>query len=151
MSSDLNSLILIVEDSDDDYEFTERALKMGNLSNPLKRCKSGEDALQYLFRSSPYSSESAPRPGLILLDLNMYGVDGREVLRQLKLDDKLKSIPVVVLTSSPHERDIQECYRLGANTYVQKPVSPEMFVQAIGCLKDFWLQIAILPKGDPTL
>lgn len=142
--------LLIVEDSDDDYEATERALRhSGNLLNPLLRCRNGQEALDFIYHEGEFTPDNAPRPGLILLDLNMPGVDGREVLLKLKSDENVKDIPVIVLTTSSSERDIEECYKYGANTYITKPVELDGFFKAIERLKEYWLEIAILPKpGD---
>ncbi|KZN40915.1 response regulator [Pseudoalteromonas luteoviolacea] len=141
-----DKLILIVEDSDDDYYATLRAFKKdGNLSNPLKRCEDGQEALEYL--NEPWSEEHL-KPAIILLDLNLPGLDGRHVLKKIKQDRRFSNIPVVVLTTSDDEKDIAECYELGANTYIQKPVKLDSLFEAIQKLKDYWFQIAILPKGD---
>ena len=116
-------LILVVEDSDTDYEATLRAFRNSNLANPVQRCEDGEDALDYLFQKNQYSDTSKfPRPYLILLDLNLPGTDGREVLEEIKRDTELKTIPVIVLTTSSDEKDIENCYQAGANSYIQKPV-----------------------------
>lgn len=131
--------ILIVEDSEDDFDATRRAFGKANLRNPIARAESGEAALSYL--------NSAPQhPGLILLDLNMPGLDGRQTLRIIKENDTLKQIPVVVLTTSDDERDISACYELGANTYIQKPVDFDGLIAAIRRLKEYWFEIALLPK-----
>jgi len=141
-----SKLILIVEDSDDDFYATLRAFKRdGNLSNPLHRCEDGQEALDYL--NTPWSDEHL-KPAIILLDLNLPGLDGRRVLKKIKQDKRLCNIPVVVLTTSNDEKDIEECYDLGANTYIQKPVKLDSLFEAIQKLKDYWFQIAILPKGD---
>jgi len=142
-----NNLILIVEDSDIDYETTLRAFKKSNLANPVHRCEDGEEALDYLFQRNQYSdAESSPRPELILLDLNLPGTDGRDVLEELKKDPKLKTIPVIVLTTSSDKRDIEKCYQVGANSYINKPVDLRGFFTAIQRLKDFWFEVALLPK-----
>jgi two-component system response regulator len=144
-----NHLILVVEDSDIDYETTLRAFKKSNMANPVQRCEDGEDALDYLFQRNRYSSaENSPLPDLILLDLNLPGTDGREVLEEIKKDPKLKSIPVIVLTTSSHEKDIEVCYRSGANSYIQKPVDLQGFFAAIQRLKDFWFEVVLLPKHE---
>ena len=144
-----NTLILIVEDSDIDYETTLRAFKKSNLTNPVHRCEDGEEALDYLFQRNRYSdAESSPRPELILLDLNLPGTDGRNVLEELKKDPKLKTIPVIVLTTSSDKRDIEKCYRVGANSYINKPVDLRGFFAAIQRLKDFWFEVALLPKQE---
>jgi two-component system response regulator len=139
--------ILLVEDNQDDYEATSRAFKKANLSNPIVWCKSGQDALDYLKKQGAYKDEpKSARPGLVLLDLNMPGMDGRKTLEVIKQDDTLKQIPVIILTTSSDERDIQSCYQTGANTYVQKPVSFDGLIEAIRRLKAYWFEIALLPK-----
>ncbi|QDV41842.1 Response regulator rcp1 [Stieleria neptunia] len=144
-----NQPILIVEDSPEDFEATVRALRSSGLRNSLYRCSDGDEALDYLHRRGDYASvDSAPRPGIILLDLNLPGTDGREVLEEIKQDHELKRIPVVVLTTSTDERDIEACYEFGANSYIQKPVDLAGFVNAIQRLKDYWFQIVVFPKTD---
>lgn len=139
--------ILIVEDSDEDYFATVRAFKKSGLGNPVYRCESGDDALDYLFRQGKYADpESSPRPGVILLDLNLPGTDGREVLQEIKKDSLLRKLPVIVLTTSDDARDIERCYTEGANSYIQKPVDIDRFIEAIKRLKDYWFEIVILPK-----
>lgn len=138
--------ILIVEDSDDDYEATLRAFKKANLHNPVSRCASGHEALDFLNRQGEYKDAPHPRPGLILLDLNMPGLDGRSTLRLIKENDELKRIPVIILTTSSDERDVEACYQMGANTYVQKPVDFDGLIEAIVRLKEYWFEIALLPK-----
>jgi len=142
-------LILFVEDSDDDFFAAQRAFKKAGLKNPIKRCTNGDRAADYLFRRGEFAElNSAPLPSIILLDLNLPGLDGRDILRLVKADAKLRRIPVIVLTTSNAEKDIEQCYADGANTYVQKPVDMQSFILAISRLKDFWLEIAILPKDE---
>lgn len=140
--------ILIVDDSEDDYDATKRALTKGtNLKNPIHRCEDGQEALDYLFQRGRYADpEAAPRPGIILLDLNMPGVDGRMVLDEIKHAPELKSIPTIVMTNSGDERDINTCYEIGANTYVKKPLNWTGFLEAMTRLKEYWFEIAVLPK-----
>jgi CheY-like chemotaxis protein len=141
-------LILIVEDNDDDYIATMRAFKKANLGNPIQRCTNGDQALDYLLQRGEFSvSGKAPRPNIILLDLNLPGTDGREVLRLIKQDPTLMKIPAIVLTTSNAEQDIEQCYADGANSYVQKPVDFEGFIQAIARLSEYWLEVSVLPKG----
>jgi CheY-like chemotaxis protein len=141
--------ILLVEDSPEDYEATVRAFRKSGLKNPIHRCEDGEEALDYLFRRGRYTDPaSSPCPGVILLDLNLPGTDGRQVLTEIKNDEQLKKIPVVVLTTSVDERDIDACYRTGANSYIQKPVDVEGFVKAIERLNGWWFEVVILPKGE---
>jgi len=132
--------ILIVDDSEDDFYATRRALAKANLHNPVEHAASGKSALEWL------QSKSNAKPGLILLDLNMPGIDGRKTLELIKLDDALKTIPVIILTTSNDERDIKACYAMGANTYIQKPVDFDGLIEAMKRLKDYWFEIALLPK-----
>ncbi|MBX9456544.1 MAG: response regulator [Rhizobium sp.] len=131
--------ILIVDDNDDDVEAALRAFKRTNLKNKIVRAATGAEAIAML-------RERKVQPGLILLDLNMPGLDGRRVLAILKGDDELRKIPIVVLTTSADERDIDECYQLGANTYIQKPVDLDGLFAAVQRLKDYWFEIALLPR-----
>jgi two-component system response regulator len=132
--------ILIVEDSEDDFEATKRAFSKANLRNIIVHAASGEEALAYL------RAENGAKPGLILLDLNMPGIDGRKTLEIIKKTDGLRKTPVIVLTTSSDERDIKACYELGANTYIQKPVDFDGLIAAIQRLKQYWFEIALLPK-----
>jgi two-component system response regulator len=132
--------ILIIDDSEDDFYAAQRALTKANLRNPIERASSGEAALTML------QSRTGNRPGLILLDLNMPGIDGRKTLEIIKGDSMLKTIPVVILTTSDDERDVQTCYTLGANTYIQKPVDFDGLIEAMKRLKGYWFEIALLPK-----
>ena len=132
--------ILIVEDSVDDFEAAKRAFGKANLNNPIKHAMSGEEALAYL------RSDSLAKPGIILLDLNMPGLDGRKTLEIIKRSPELKQIPVVVLTTSDDERDVSACYEMGANTYIQKPVDFDGLITALKRLKEYWFEIALLPK-----
>ena len=144
-----NQPILLIEDSPEDYEATLRAFRRSGLKNPIHRCEDGEEALDYLFRRGRYTEPaSSPCPGVVLLDLNLPGTDGREVLAAIKGDERLKEIPVVVLTTSSDERDINACYRAGANSYIQKPVDIDGFVKAIERLNGYWFEVVILPRVE---
>lgn len=117
------------------------------MANPIYRCEDGDDALDYLYHRGEFSDpETSPTPGVILLDLNLPGTNGRDVLEVIKQDDALKKIPVIVMTTSSDERDIEGCYKAGANSYVHKPVDFDGFIRSIQRLTDFWFEIAILPK-----
>jgi len=141
-----NQPILVVEDSPEDFEATERAFKKAELQNPLIHCEDGDDALDYLYQREDY--EDAKRPLMILLDLNLPGTDGREVLDIIKADDDLKTIPVCVLTTSASEKDIKGSYKSGANSYVQKPVDFNALVDRLTRVKEYWLRTVILPWED---
>ena len=146
-----NQPILLVEDSPEDYEATRRALNKSGLKNPLHRCADGDEALDYLFRRGAYQDPGkSPRPGIILLDLNLPGTDGREVLTEVKNHESLKQIPVIVLTTSTDDRDVDACYRAGANSYIQKPVDMDGFIKAIERLNDFWFEVVILPRNPES-
>jgi len=139
--------ILIVDDSDDDFEILLRAFKkQNNLQNPIFRCENGQKALDYLFYKGNFEKADHPYPGIILLDLNMPGIDGKQVLEKIKQHEELREIPVVIFTTSNDEKDIEHCYQLGANTYIQKPVDLQRFMEAIERLKEYWFEIALLPK-----
>jgi len=140
--------ILVVEDNPDDYEATIRALKKAELYNRVSWCRSGREALDFLRHAGKYAEEGNERPGLILLDLNMPGIDGRKTLQLIKSDMVLKQIPVVVLSTSADERDIEICYRMGANSYVQKPVSFDGLTEAMKRLKRYCLEIGILAQEE---
>jgi len=124
--------ILLVDDSPEDREATLRAIKKAGLRNPIFWCDDGDKALDYLYQRGEYAGPGkAPRPGVILLDLNMPGTDGREVMDIAKKDRQLKAIPIVVLTTSSDDRDIDAFFKSGANSYIVKPVSVDGIVQAV--------------------
>jgi CheY-like chemotaxis protein len=144
-----NQPILLVEDSPEDFEATVRAFNRAGLKNPIVRCEDGDTALDYLHRRGPYADpETSRRPGVILLDLNLPGTDGREVLLEIKRHGHLRHIPVIVLTTSTDERDVDACYQAGANSYIQKPVDMDGFIRAIERLNGYWFEVVVLPRGD---
>jgi CheY-like chemotaxis protein len=146
MEYNANNLILIVEDSPEDYNTTLRAFKKVGMKNKVLRFEMGDDCLDYLYGRGEFEARNNLYPALIMLDLNLPGTDGREVLKIIKSDQTLKKIPVVVLTTSNDTGDIEKCYQLGANSYIQKPVSFEGFINAITTLKEYWFEISILPR-----
>ena len=135
--------ILLVEDNPGDVRLTREALREGKVGNEPAVVTDGEAALDYLFQRGPFTN--APRPDLVLLDLNLPKKDGREVLAVIKGDPDLKRIPVVVLTTSKEEEDVHRAYNLAANCYVTKPVEFEEFMKVIRAIEDFWLTIVALP------
>jgi two-component system, chemotaxis family, response regulator Rcp1 len=137
--------ILLVEDNPGDVRLMKEALKEAEVSTHLSVVYDGEAALSFLRRRNGYTD--APRPDLIFLDLNLPRRDGREVLAEIKSDDQLRRIPVVVLTTSEAERDIVNAYDLHANCYVKKPIDLDKFIQVVRECERFWLQIARLPRG----
>lgn len=136
--------VLLVEDDEDDVLLTKEALKDSKVIVSMAVAPDGDDALKRLRRQPPF--ENAPIPDLILLDLNLPRVSGREVLKELKGDPVLKKIPVVVLTTSAADTDILKCYDLGANCYITKPVDFEQFQRIIKVVDEFWLTIVKLPR-----
>jgi two-component system, response regulator len=134
--------IVLVEDNPTDAELCLRSLKSHNLANNIVWLRDGAEALDYLFSRGAYSERNAAeRPTLVMLDLRLPKVDGKEVLKRIKSDDRLKSIPVVVLTSSREDRDINECYNLGANSFVVKPVEFDKFAKTVASLGYYWAAI----------
>jgi CheY-like chemotaxis protein len=139
--------ILIVEDDPNDVELTLTALEEYNLANEVIVTRDGEEALDYLYCRGSFKTRSNDNPAVLLLDLKLPKRDGLEVLRQIKSDEKLKLIPVVVLTSSHEERDVVASYKLGVNAYVVKPVDFHEFVNAVKELGIFWAVINESPPG----
>lgn len=138
--------LLLIEDSDEDVIATMRGVRYEGVELAIYRCTTGDQAMDYLYQRGHYADPArAPRPNLILLDLNLPGTDGRSLLAVLKDDDDLKSIPVIVLTTSNNPNDIATCYRRGANSYLIKPVDYARFKQAMQTLILYWFQIATLP------
>ncbi|HSS31309.1 MAG TPA: response regulator [Nitrospiraceae bacterium] len=137
--------ILLVEDNPGDVGLTLEALKEATLPNKLTIVKNGADALSLLRRQGQHAG--AARPDLILLDLNLPKKDGRKVLAEIKGDDNLKRIPVVVLTTSEDEQDVLESYNLHANCYIVKPLDLDRFITVVKSIEDFWLRIVVLPKN----
>ena len=138
--------ILLVEDNPGDVRLTQEALKEGKVYNNLHWAKDGVEALEFLKRQGKHAN--APRPDIILLDLNLPKKDGREVLAQIKKDGELKQIPVVVLTTSEAEEDVLKSYELHANCYVTKPVDLEKFIHVVQSIDRFWLTVVTLPPSD---
>lgn len=140
--------ILLVEDNEKDIELTLAALDEHNLANEVVVTHDGAEALDYLYRRGQFKMRSGNQPAVILLDLKMPKVDGLEVLRQMKSDEELKNIPVVMLTSSREEQDLVKSYKLGVNAYVVKPVNFQEFVDAVKQLGVFWAIINEPPPGS---
>ena len=141
--------ILLVEDSPSDAELTVEALKEARVRNRLSIVEDGVEAMQYLRHEGRFAD--MPRPDLIMLDLNLPRKDGREVLCEIKADDNLRLIPVVVLTTSRAEQDVLQAYQLNANCYITKPVDFEQFLNVIRSIEAYWLLVVTLPpRTEPT-
>lgn len=139
--------ILVCDDDEDDRKLTEQALRDARVSNRVLFVGDGEQLLDYLYQRGDFSGETgtAPRPGLILLDLNMPKVDGRDALKMIKGDAALRDIPIVVLTTSRLDEDIVRSYQLGVNSFMTKPVTFSGLVEAMKILSRYWLEIVELP------
>jgi CheY-like chemotaxis protein len=141
--------ILMADDDADDRQMTKEAFEESHLANDLRFVEDGVELMDYLQRRGKYSDPaSSPRPGLILLDLNMPKKDGREALREIKADPKLRNIRVVVLTTSKAEEDIARTYNLSAASYITKPVTFESLLEVVRTLGKYWLEIVELPGGE---
>lgn len=140
--------ILITEDNDDDYEcMLEAFTKLPKFKNPIYRCKNGKDLLAYLDRKGQYvDSTLSPTPGIILLDLNMPGTDGRAALKYLNSNSKFKKIPIIVFTISGDQGDISSSYAEGANSYIVKPANVDELAITLQNLKEYWFEICQLPR-----
>jgi|SRR5947209_12274610 len=141
--------ILMADDDDDDRELARDALQDARLANQMKFVVDGQDLLDYLRREGRYSDtpDDAPRPGIILLDLNMPKKDGREALAEIKADESLRRIPVVVLTTSKDEEDVLRSYNMGVNSFITKPVTFAGLVEVMKTWSRYWLEIVELPNG----
>jgi chemotaxis family two-component system response regulator Rcp1 len=136
--------ILLVEDNPGDVRLTMEALKQDKMRNNLHVVTDGVEAMAWLYRQDKYAD--APRPDIILLDLNLPKKDGREVLAEIKTDKDLKRIPVVILTTSAAEEDIMRAYEFSANCYITKPVDLEQFIKVVKAIEEFWLTVVKLPE-----
>ena len=140
-------VILMADDDDDDYLLNKKALKESKLLNTLVRVNDGEELLDYLYKRGEYE-KTAVRPGVILLDLNMPRKDGREALKEIKDDPKLRNIPIVIFTTSNAEEDIYRTYQLGSNSFITKPVTFENLIAVMKTLGTYWFEIVELPHPD---
>ncbi|MBH8555459.1 response regulator [Nostocaceae cyanobacterium CENA357] len=148
MIGNIAQTLLVIEDSDEDFEALCRVMHRQDVASAVFRCTDGDEALDFLYRTGSYQDpQTAPRPSIILLDLNLPGTDGREVLEQIKQDKNLKSIPVIVFTTSSNPKDIEICYRHCAVSYILKPIDINRLIQTIQTFITYWLDIAILPDA----
>jgi CheY-like chemotaxis protein len=141
--------ILLADDDEDDRELTSDALHESRLANEIRFVGDGQELLDYLRHEGRYAGSDAPRPGMILLDLNMPKKDGREALAEIKGDAALRQIPVVVLTTSKDEEDVFRSYDLGVNSFITKPVTFAGLVEAMRMFTRYWFELVELPDGAP--
>ncbi|MEP6833857.1 MAG: response regulator [Gemmatimonas sp.] len=137
--------ILMADDDADDRMLTAEAMKESRLGNSLRFVEDGQELMEYLTRTGKYETAHAPRPGIILLDLNMPRKDGRQALQEIKSNPELRRIPVVILTTSKAEEDVLRSYDLGANSFITKPVTFEGLVAIVRTLSQYWFSIVELP------
>ena len=143
--------ILMADDDADDRRLTKEALEESRLVNPIRFVEHGEELMAYLRHTGKFAQpESSPRPGLILLDLNMPRLDGRAALKEIKSDPELRTIPVVVLTTSKADEDVFQSYDLGVNSYIVKPVTFDALVDVLQTLGRYWFEIVELPPENPA-
>jgi two-component system response regulator len=138
--------ILLVEDNDDDVVLTKRALARNHIGNPVVVCSDGAEAIDYLFCQGAHAGRSGELPLVVLLDLKLPKVDGIEVLAAIRSEPRMRSMPVVMLTTSREGRDVEAAYRAGANSYVRKPVDFEDFIRAMGQVGLYWLLLNVPPE-----
>jgi CheY-like chemotaxis protein len=147
MREEINTIsILLADDDPDDRMLAQEALEENKLANDLHFVENGEELLDFLYQRGKFTPETAPRPGLILLDLNMPKKDGREALREIKADPNLRRIPIIVLTTSKTEEDIYKSYDLGVSSFITKPVTFDDLVQVTRQIGKYWFGIVELPK-----
>jgi CheY-like chemotaxis protein len=159
MSQTVSRPILIVEDSDEDFEAAIWALEKAAVAVPVVRCKDGEQAIDYLENArldapvdgAPFPATDAPLfPAIVFLDLNLPRSDGNHVLTHMKASRRLKSLPVIVITTSKLRRDVQTCYRLGANSFIVKPVSMVKLRELMAVLAEYWFSLVVLPEPESS-
>lgn len=141
MITKLNEPLLVVEDSNEDFRMLQRLMRRLAVQNPIYRCTNGDEVLEFLYQEGNYQDANrAPRPSVILLDLNLPGIDGRDILERLKQDSSLRKIPIVVFTTSSNPKDIELCYQKGANGYLIKPINAQELQKTIQAFVNYWLE-----------
>ncbi|MBE9206257.1 response regulator [Nostoc sp. LEGE 06077] len=149
MTKKLNKPLLVVEDSNEDFKMLQRLMRRLAVQNPIYRCTNGDEVLDLLYQEeSSQNPNSIPTPSVILLDLNLPGIDGRDILERLKQDICLKKIPIVVFTTSSNPKDIEFCYQKGANGYLVKPMDAQELQKTVQAFVDYWLESNTVPPGD---
>jgi CheY-like chemotaxis protein len=147
MTAKVNDVLLVVEDSNEDFKILQRLMRRMSVQNPIYRCTSGDEVLEYLNQDVSNCKADAPsKPSVILLDLNLPGIDGREILEMLKQDSSYQEIPVVVFTTSSNPGDIETCYKKGANGYLIKPMDAKELQKTVQAFVNYWLEVNIPPN-----
>ncbi|MBW4616231.1 MAG: response regulator [Desmonostoc vinosum HA7617-LM4] len=146
MITKLHEPLLVVEDSNEDFKMLQRLMQRMSVQNPIHRCTNGDEVLEFLYQNgSDRNSQATLKPSVILLDLNLPGIDGRDILERLKQDKSFKEIPVVIFTTSSNPRDIELCYQKGANGYLVKPMDAQELKKTIQAFVNYWLEANISP------
>ncbi len=146
MATKLKDSLLVVEDSNEDFKVLQRLMRRMAVQNPIYRCSSGDEVFEFLHQEGSYQNpDLAPRPCVILLDLNLPGIDGRDVLERLKQDSSFKEIPIVVFTTSSNPKDVEFCYEKGANGYLIKPMDAQELRKTVQAFVDYWLEANVPP------
>ncbi|MBD2445586.1 response regulator [Nostoc sp. FACHB-152] len=146
MTEKLNKPLLVVEDSNEDFKMLQRLMRRMAVQNPIYRCTNGDEVLDFLYQEeSSQNPNGTPKPSVILLDLNLPGIDGRDILERLKQDICFKKIPIVVFTTSSNPKDIEFCYQKGANGYLVKPMDAQELQKTVQAFVDYWLESNTLP------
>ncbi|MCC5601548.1 MULTISPECIES: response regulator [Nostoc] len=151
MTKKLHEPLLVVEDSNEDFRMLQRLMRRMSVQNPIHRCTNGDEVLDFLYQQGSEAlrnSKVALRPSVILLDLNLPGIDGRDILDRLKQDKSFKEIPIVVFTTSSNPKDIELCYQKGANGYLVKPMDAQELKKTIQAFVDYWLEANMPPALD---
>ncbi|MBD2598123.1 two-component system response regulator [Nostoc sp. MBR 210] len=149
MTKKLNKPLLVVEDSNEDFKMLQRLMRRLAVQNPIYRCTNGDEVLDFLYREeNSQNPNTIPKPSVILLDLNLPGIDGRDILERLKQDISLKKIPIVVFTTSSNPKDIEFCYQKGANGYLVKPMDAQELQKTVQAFVEYWLERNTLPPVD---
>lgn len=147
MTTRPNEPLLVAEDSNEDFRMLQRLMRRMTVQNPIYRCTTGDEVLDFLYQAGNYQSPNlAPRPSVILLDLNLPGIDGRDVIERLKQDKSFKEIPIVVFTTSANPKDIELCYQRGANGYLIKPMDANELEKTVQAFVEYWLEANMPPS-----
>ncbi|MBU7582328.1 MAG: response regulator [Nostoc sp. TH1S01] len=149
MTKKLNKPLLVVEDSNEDFKMLQRLMRRLAVQNPIYRCTNGDEVLDFLCpEENSQNPNTIPKPSVILLDLNLPGIDGRDILERLKQDISLKKIPIVVFTTSSNPKDIEFCYQKGANGYLVKPMDAQELQKTVQAFVEYWLERNTVPPTD---
>lgn len=146
MEGGIHQSLLVIEDSDEDFAALVRIMQKISFTSPIYRCSDGDEALDFIYQTGEYTGSNVDCPSVILLDLNLPGTDGREFIKEIKQDEQLKSIPIIVFTTSSNPKDIEVCYRYGVNSYMIKPIDIEKLKRTIEVFISYWFEVIVFPE-----